>query len=374
VGFLGHLCNDFVRQALRSVMLVGQLVAYWTAAQPDVVPLWLRVLFFSCSGSFFLYKALVLTVSLPRGRLPPDNPIARSLFTGDFRFIAVHIAESMAVIIIAALWCVTETLKYYYFIPVFVVMMLPLFSLLLRHQGSPCSTRFLMMLVTVIVSPVVVMIHLAKLVWQQPLRLADPSDAILHVFVTLVAIPMCWLCSSNLPVLVVWGLHSLLLAGCLLESTTVKRVTWKEGRIWWIFVQLSVLVVYVANLLNNFSKGLLAERPGVAQLLVAGASFLWLAFGCSLSFMVNWDLCVRQYRAWQHRNGSFTLGSSPTSAGGGGAGSLTAPAPQTIGASSGAIAGEGRDRDGAGAVGIAGMGIVPQQPRRQLQGEQAQVV
>jgi len=345
-GFAWHVCGDFARQVARSATLVGLLVAYWTAAQPGLVFIWIRVLLFAGSGSFFLHKAVVLSVSLPRGHLPPQN-CCRRFYTDDFRLVAMHIAEMMAIVIIAALWCLYGQLHYYFFVPLGVVALLPLVSMLLRQQGSPCSLRSLTMVAIVLASPLILLVYVGHLILEHPKRLANPCDGLLHVFVPLTAIPLCWFCTSNIPVLVLWGVHSLVLIAGLLERFAVRKMAWKEGRIWWAFLQLSVLATYIANLLHNFSEGFLKDD---SSWLILGVSLTWLILSCTLALWVNWGLCVQQYRLWQHRNGSFTISpaSSPTNA-----------APQTIGATSegtavvpGGAAAGGRGRP-AGAGGRA---------------------
>jgi len=311
-GFAQHLCSDCVKQAARSALLVALLVAYWTAAQPGLLELWIRIPLLMCSGVFFLYKAAVLSVSLPRGRLPPEN-CCRHFHTDDFRLVAMHIAETMAIILIAALWCIYGRLPYYYFIPLCSMVVLPVLSMLLRQQGSPCSYRRFVVLAMVLGSPLLLVVYLAKQLWSNPKRLVDLSDGLVHTFVSIAAIPLCWFCPSTTPVLILWGVHSTVLLLGLVDKGITHRVEWKEGKIWWIFMQLSILATYVANLLQNFSDGFLENDSSV---LVFWVSFSWLALCCSLSFSVNWVLCVRHYHAWQHRNGSFTIGpsSSPVAA------------------------------------------------------------
>lgn len=316
LGFARHLCTDFAQQAGRSTLLVGLLVAYWAAAQPDVVStwqpgIWLRILLLTISGSFFCYKALVLIVSLPRGRPRPQNCL-RIFHIADFRLLAVHIAEAMATVVIAGLWCAYGQLPYYFFLPLCLLVILPLINILLRHEGTPCSLRAVMVVVFIIGSPIAVLIHLAKLIWRDPKRLIDPFDGLVHVLVPIIAIPLCWFCESSVPVLILWGAHSLVLLASVVEKGVIKRMRWKEGRIWWIAMQLSVLAAYIGNLLHSSSE--VQEFGHEAQLLIFGVSLSWLSLVCCLVLQVNWGLCVEQYRAWQQRNGSFALSNSPTNA------------------------------------------------------------
>jgi len=306
VGYAQHLCHDCFRQAVRSAVLVGLLVAYWTAAQDDVAPLIVRLFLFLVSALFFIYKTSVLVISLPSGRPPPENRL-RIIFIGDFRLLAVHMAEATAIVVIVGLWCAYGQLAYYYFLPVCFVVLLPLCAVLLRQQGSPFSLRTVHLIALILASPFFVLVHMAKAVYRDPKRLLDPCDGVLHVTIPMAAIPMCWFCTSNVPVLILWASHSFILLIGLFELCAVRRMEWKDGRIWWIFLQLSVLAAYVANLLHNFSEGV--EPEHMALVIFAGSMF-WLCLSCAIAVTVNWELCMRQYRTWQHRNGSFQLGNS----------------------------------------------------------------
>jgi len=191
-------------------------------------------------------------------------------------------------------------------------------------------------------------IHLARLAWHNPKRLLDPCDGLVHIFVPLITMPLCWFAENNIPVLVVWAFHAVMLAGGVVEHAFVKRLPWKEGRTWWIFLQLSVLAVYVGNLISDFDEGLWKEH---SSWLVFGLSFVWLALVSTLVIQVNWELCVQQYRAWQHRNGSFSL--RAVNAG--------SPQPQTIGAAEQGVARPAAPMD-AGSI-----GVVPHQPEAHAQ-------
>mmetsp|Transcript_48896 Transcript_48896/g.98601 ORF Transcript_48896/g.98601 Transcript_48896/m.98601 type:complete len:680 (+) Transcript_48896:81-2120(+) len=318
-GYARHVCSGLLLQVARSATLVAFLVAYYTAAQPDLLKLWLRIplLVFACA--FFLHKALVLSVSLPSGRQAPENCL-RHFHTSDFRWVAVHIGETVAIVFIMVLWCIFQQLSWWYILPLCLMAAMPLLSTLLR-QRSPCSHRNFTIALMILASPIIMLIYVAKVIWANPRRLADPSDGVMHLFVPITAMLLCWFCPSNIPVLALWAAHAAVLAIGLVDKCAIKRVAWKEGRVWWILVQLSVLTTYVANLLHRFSEGILKEDSAMVVLLV---SVPWLILCCTLSIMVNWGLCVHQYRTWQSRNGTFTISpsSSPTSA-----------APQTIGAS-----------------------------------------
>lgn len=336
LAFVSHLCRDLLRQALRSTILVALLVAYWAASQPDVVSSWVRVVFFALSGSFFVYKALVLTLSLPAGREPPAG-LAGRFFQADFRLLVVDVAEAIATVVIAGLWCVYGKLHYYYFLPLCLLLILPMGAMLVGNRTTPSWYRTLLWRILFLPRCILEMAR------QNPRRFVDPTDGVVHVIVPLAAIPLAWFCHSNMPVVLLWACHSVVLLLCFTERVAVKRLDWKPGRIWWLFLQLSVLAVYVGNLLSDFSEGFFQEEapvstedeaqtmevswPEAHTILVVGVSMFWLCLSCLLSFLINRQLVISQYRAWQRRNGTFTLSGDHAGATG-----SSAPVPNTVGA------------------------------------------
>eukprot|EP00928_Gymnodinium_smaydae_P021380 TRINITY_DN18334_c0_g1_i1.p1 TRINITY_DN18334_c0_g1~~TRINITY_DN18334_c0_g1_i1.p1 ORF type:complete len:449 (-),score=60.06 TRINITY_DN18334_c0_g1_i1:169-1356(-) len=303
IGFVQHLAKDFLEQLARCAGLVALLVAYWAAAQPDLFSVFIRTVLFIISACFFSFKTLVLVASLPRGRLPPQN-LLRHFFVADFQNVARHLAESVAIVCIAVLWVACDQLHYYYLIPVCFIVLVPLFNAMFCQHGSPCSSRFLFIALFLLWSPVLVFLHVAKSVYHEPRRLLDPCDGVMHLAVPITAVALCWLCYTSTPMLVMWAVHSLLLLGLACELLTRRRLPWKEGRIWWLYLQLSMLATYVANLLPTYTHGITIIDH---SLLIALASLVWVGLSTTVSVAVNWDLCVEQFRAWQSRNGSFQL-------------------------------------------------------------------
>lgn len=299
--FVFYLCLDFLRQAVRTTILITLLVCYWAAAQPEVIEaLPTRIALLTLSGGFFLYKALVLAVSMPRGR-PPPTGVDRFLFTADFRSLAVILAELLAIVLISVLWCLYGHLHYYYVIPLLVLPVFPMATIVLNGQASPL--RGIMFLLVVIASPVIVTIHVVKLIWLHPKRLVDPFDGVLHVLFPAATVCLSWFCESTTPVMSLWCSHIAIMLLGLLEKGLCKRAPWKAGRSWWIFVQLAILAAYIANLMYTFSS----EEQDRGSIVVCLTSLLWLVLCCTLAVTVNWELCVRHFRAWQQRNGQFSL-------------------------------------------------------------------
>jgi len=303
-GFVQHLCADFWKQAIRSAILVAILVCYWLGAQEDWVVIWVRVPLLAIASTFFFHKALVLVLSLPWSHPPPPIACCRWFYMDDARAVAVHIAEFVSILIIAGLWYFYGQIEWYYVAPLGCLALAPLFTTLIRQGSQACSIRTLRYVALILLSPIIMLVFVINLGCQDPRRLADPTDGLLHMFVAILTIPLCWFSRSNAPVLIIWAVHCLVLLIGIADKFAIKKVIWKEGRIWWIFMQLAILSAYVANLLHGFSEGFFVEQ---SSLVVFFASILWLVLCCTLSISVNWGLCIRQYRTWQNRNGSFTL-------------------------------------------------------------------
>jgi len=302
-GFARHICADFWRQAIRSGILVTVLVCYWIGAQEEWVVIWVRVPLLVVAGVFLLHKALVLVLSLPYSHPPPQNACCRRLYTEDMRLVAIHIAEFVSVLVIAALWYFYGQIDWYYVASLCCLALVPLFTTLMRQGSQACSIRSLRYLALILLSPIILLVFIIKLLCQNPRRLADPTDGLLHLFVALITISLSFI-HSNAPVLITWAVHCGVLLIGIADKFAIRKVTWKEGRIWWIFMQTALVSAYVANLLHGFSEGFFVEQ---SMLVVFFASILWLILCCTLSISVNWGLCIQQYRRWQNRNGSFTL-------------------------------------------------------------------
>mmetsp|Transcript_45110 Transcript_45110/g.144060 ORF Transcript_45110/g.144060 Transcript_45110/m.144060 type:complete len:716 (+) Transcript_45110:777-2924(+) len=324
--FLKHICGDFFMQCGRSTLLVAMLITYWLGSHPTMVKsVALRVLCILVSGLFFVFKTLVLAVSLPWGRPPPED-CSRMLFRSDFRTLATMIAEQAAMVVVCCLWCVYGQLVYQFVVPLLSLVFLPVVTVAARHRRAPCTSRSVMMVLMVVFSPLIMLFYVVKMLWDHPKRLANPFDGLLHALVPVVSIPLCWLHNSSVPAVVIWTMHSCVLLLGFAERRCLRQANWQEGRAWWVFAQLAMLTAYVGNVLHNFTEGFGISNEAA---LVAGVSGFWLLLCIVLAFSVNWRLCVEQYHTWQHRNGSFSLSPAGTPRRNGQAGPAQA---QTFGA------------------------------------------
>eukprot|EP00927_Polykrikos_kofoidii_P004610 TRINITY_DN11826_c0_g1_i1.p1 TRINITY_DN11826_c0_g1~~TRINITY_DN11826_c0_g1_i1.p1 ORF type:complete len:640 (+),score=62.94 TRINITY_DN11826_c0_g1_i1:285-1922(+) len=306
-GYLKHVCQKTGGVCLRSLFRVGIVLVYWTAAQPDILPLPLRIaLLVPCCG-MFLYDTFVLAVSLPRGTPCPNNRL-RAFHTSDFRKLAMHTADTITRVVLSCFWYATGMLQLPFFLLVCAVMMLPLCSVLARCGTTQTTLRGMVYrIATELACPIFLLIGLARMVWLQPHRLVDPFDAQLHILVTFAIHPLCWFCTTNVPLFAVLAVHSVGSIVAIFEVGLLRGMPWKDGRSWWIFAQLACLSAYTANFLNNFKRGLFWKD---SPWLIGVVSIVWLSLCSTLAICVNWHLCVRQYRHWQHRNGSFALHST----------------------------------------------------------------
>lgn len=313
----------------RAVALVVLLVGYTTAADPKIkMPMVLRVLIviaFSIAG---LYKLLILTVSLPVFRAPPQNRRVRLFFVDDLKQLLVHCFEAYYAITILAIvtafsW--PHSVPLVAFLPFLGMALVPIAKVtiiwLMSRQATRSTSCFA---------------NCSRSCWRQccylsmavPLMLlhamcvaCHPLDAGLHVLVALASLPMEWYLQSNLALVIMWGVHSSLVALALFERVVLKRLEWKDGRAWLVTMQFAVLSVYVALALCEFPKGL--GEPHYTDFFADFFACLDFVMVTTLTLHINWDQINTFYQTWQNQNGHFTL---RTDAEGGGGGRV-APVP-----------------------------------------------
>eukprot|EP00927_Polykrikos_kofoidii_P004611 TRINITY_DN11826_c0_g2_i1.p1 TRINITY_DN11826_c0_g2~~TRINITY_DN11826_c0_g2_i1.p1 ORF type:complete len:689 (+),score=57.57 TRINITY_DN11826_c0_g2_i1:54-2120(+) len=307
VDYIKHLSQNLLQLFLRSLFQIGLLLAYLVSAKPGILPLPLRLVLFVPSFGFFSYQTLVLAVSLPLGTPSPNNTLRR-FHTSDFRMLTMHMTDTMSRVVVAAVWYLRGVLQLPFFLPICFLVILLLCTVLVRISAQTTLRGMMFRIALVLVSPILVLINVALAIRQQPKRLVDPFDAYSHIVVALAVHLLCWFCPTSTPVLALWVAHSTGLIVGIFDVRVLRRMPWREGPAWWSFVQLSLLDTYFANVSNNFQTGLFWEN---SQRLIGGSSLIWLSLCSSLAFCVNWQLCVRQYRNWQHQHGSFTLHSMP---------------------------------------------------------------
>jgi len=300
------MCYDVCRQVVRIAALVALLMLYLLAASShELLPPVVRAVLVALFAVVAAHKMFVLTVSLPPHRPPPRHACIRKFFVADDRKLAMHIAEASAMVICLAFACAVRTLPFVFFLPVGVASLMPIGRMCALHPSLACVKRAVRLLMTILLSPVLVLIGLAVLVYRYPRRAVHPLDAGVHIFAALAAVPLCLGPVSNVPVVVLWGVHSIFLAAGFMEILFVKKLQWVQGPLWWVALQVSVLSAYVADTFCEFPRGL--KTSGSTELTVGLVSCTWLVLAAALTISVNWALCMQYYRTWQSRNGTFTL-------------------------------------------------------------------
>jgi len=237
-------------------------------------------------------------------------------FVRDYRHLAMHIAEAFASITILGIWCIDGTLKWWFFLPFALLCFAPAMKFCARGRLSArCLRNAGRTGLRILAAPIYVMWLLIMYVWSNPRRtfmlIAHPLDGGPHIILALVTAGLCLACESNVSVIVIWCLQALLAAVGLIEMHFVKRLQWKEGNKWWLALQLTAFTAYMANTLCQFPEGFGSSGDegnlGQSRLIVFLVSTPWFLLVCGLGLTCNWALCVRHYRTWQHRHGTFTL-------------------------------------------------------------------
>jgi len=288
-------------------MLCVLLVGYLGAVSPTVVlPLPVRAALVAVFSVAALHKLLLLTVSLPLHGPPPRSAFMHCFFVRDIWSLMAHVAEAFTVVSGLAYWWCIGTLPLPCFLPFAAAMLIPIGKVCFwQHPSLDCAWRatasVLLFAVLVLLAP----LGLVVLMWHYPSRAFHPLDAGLHIYVAAAAIYLCVQCESSTPVVALWSVHSAFLALGLLELALVKRLSWKEGNLWWFALQITALAMYVANACCVFSEGLGA--PDSTDLVVFAASNTWLCLLCAMTVAINWSRFAHYYRLWQSRHGIFSL-------------------------------------------------------------------
>jgi len=304
--FLRAQCSDLSWRLLRTVVLVTLVIGYQLGAKGGDIglPLAVRIvliIFFSVAA---LHKVVVLTVSLPPHRPPPRNPQLRLFFVADYQALAMHVAETFITMILMIFWTVVGQLSVPYFLPVALASLIPLFKICIQQPSRACLGRCFNVTLVVLLFPVLLVGFLVMLVWRNPVRAIHPLDAPLHTYIAIAAIPLCLTLKSDIPVVVLWGTHSVLVALGLIDLFLLKRFPWREGPAWFFTLQLSAFSAMTASVCT-FPEGW--GSPDNSDTIVRGLGGIWFLLVLVLSARINKSFLLRYYRTWQRRHGTFTL-------------------------------------------------------------------
>ena len=316
-GFVFHYALDFVGQLFRSAFLVAMLLGFqdcWRGKEA-ALPLPASVAFILIFGFVTLHKFAVLAASLPLHRPPPRSPRAQRFHTSDPQKLARHSAEALTTICVLAVWYVKGELPFAAFFPFGIVgisLVLKLFSRRLSLSSLRTLTRaacrclllpffLLRRLIFTLLDPRLVL-RSFRILTTEVLRHVHPLGAVAHAIVVLGSL-LLMLCSSNVPLILLWAVHSTALGLAIAEKVVAGRLFWRFRFAWIYVAQVAFISMYVANC-RSFQRGFCPEQTWVP---VAIASALWLTCICIMAVVLNWEDCVRHYRTWQRQHGVFTL-------------------------------------------------------------------
>mmetsp|Transcript_116769 Transcript_116769/g.371600 ORF Transcript_116769/g.371600 Transcript_116769/m.371600 type:complete len:637 (-) Transcript_116769:172-2082(-) len=308
LAFARHACGLFVEVMLRSVVLFSLLYGYQTASSGDTgLRMWVRILLITAFALASLHKLLILCVSLPMNQAPPQAPpaVVQHLWEANPKKVSMHAAEAAAAVMVLGMWCAAGTLAWPFYVPLLVATVFPVLKYARGWQPSwKCLQSVAIGLAAVVFLPLILVGMLGYWVYRHPKEAVHPLGAGWHVVVAIASVPLLMVCKTNVPVLLLWSAHLVLVAGGLVESAFVKRLEWIRSPAWWVALQMTALAAFMASSCT-FSQGLGA--PDHSDQIVACASFVWLTTVGALTVSVNREFLLRTYRAWQNRNGRFTL-------------------------------------------------------------------
>jgi len=239
-------------------------------------------------------------VSVLPSTMPPRNRLLRHFFVDEDKHVTMHVTEAFSAAAVLAFLFRAGYIPFSFFVPVIIVCPVPLLYMCARHQslsylwhslcfGSPCH-----------------MMRAAPAFMWKLGQHAHPLDAGLHLIVTIAGSAVSVLYESNIPILALWGMHSIFLLAGLFEVFFVNKWNWRIGTPWWLMLQLSGLAIYVTDVFCDFSEGL-GQSSGHATLAVVASSLLWFGLLCTLTFKTHWTVVLEFFHNWQQRHGHFTL-------------------------------------------------------------------
>jgi len=309
VVFARHQLWGVGEQLGRSTALVGVLMGFQDASHGSeaVMPLPARLAVAALFWSVAFYKFAILMVSLPPQRLPPRGRHARRFFVSDAQSLARHVAEALAITAVVVFWCLSGELPLTMLIPICIAALILAARLCTQAPTLACLARVICEALYIPFMPVALLgallVYLPRNI-RRAAAFAHPLDVGPHVVVAFSALLLCFLCKSNVPVIALWAVATVALAACLVERAAFRCFAWRRGAHWWLALQLAAMSCYAAAALPEFAEGFSQPNTRVPVLV---AAVTWLTALSCLAVSVNWDHCVRQYKAWQRRHGTFTL-------------------------------------------------------------------
>lgn len=308
--FVRDRCRSLASQLLRALVLVMILLGYQVVPAKQLhIPIIISVSVITVFAVVATHKLLILMASLPPNRLPPEHPLLHRFFISDPRVLALHIAEVFSAIMVLAFWTAIGALPIAYFLPPAGACLLLVAKLSLGNGPSlACLRRLCICVMGTLLSPILVLIGLLHFVRRHPRQAMDilihPLGPGPHVAVAIAAGSVALACNSNLPLIVLLGVHALFLFAACLERLVVRRLDWKAGRFWWITLHVAVISCYLCNFCE-FPAGI--GNAEESAFIVFGSTLAWLGLVMTLTVSINWTQCVEAFRTWQNQHGVFTL-------------------------------------------------------------------
>ncbi|CAE7255537.1 ube2j2, partial [Symbiodinium pilosum] len=308
-SFAFHYMQDFAGQLVRSAVLVMMLMGFQDCLQGKeaALPLVFRVLFVLLFGCVTVHKFAVLAASLPLHRPPPRSLRARRFYTSDPQRLARHAAEALTTTCVLAVWYVRGELPLVAFLPFGIIGLGLVLKISAGALSWSCLVGLLRNLLRCALLPLFLLRRIGSLAMEPQIAwsLVHPLQPLPHGLVALVSLFLAVVLPSNIPVVLLWTVHALALAAAVAERVAVGRLVWRHGVAWIYIAQLAFLCTYFVNTLCSFRHGL--SSPNGTWVPVLVTSSVWLITVFAMALAVNWEACVRHYRAWQRQHGVFTL-------------------------------------------------------------------
>jgi len=271
----------------------------------NIAPHWRGVMIVS----FWLisvHEMVVLTVSL---RPPPQNFLLLFHFE-EFEEIDTYALDIIASLVHIAASCYAGTSCQWYhllpFLTVFILMVSPYTVLDGQTQRRLWQTLFVVLIASGLEFHVYTAFGVLFCVYEHPKMFLHPCDAGWHICLAVASPFVCRASKSNVPVMVLLAVHSMLIAVILYEQLCIKRCQWRAGPTWGGLSAVALYVVFDAAFCNTFTSGV-AYSGVTPQCVVAAQALAWAALVVGLAAQVNRTAMVVWYQNWQRSHGHFRL-------------------------------------------------------------------
>jgi hypothetical protein len=208
--------------------------------------------------------------------------------------LSEHKRDSGSRLFVVGLWYYAGRMSVDFVVAMLVICSIPVCVAVVKQHNPLPSTALLCRLFEAILAR-------TRELLQDPWRLVDRYDAYFHIIVALAAIPTSILSESNISVVSLLGVHSIVMIATAIELIVGRLSPSQEGLIWFLFLKTAALSVFAASI-TGFRRGVLLTDDRWIGLYV-----LWLILCVIFVGCVNRRDCMKRYNNWQNRNGSFTL-------------------------------------------------------------------